>query len=228
MKNHLKRITSPKTWKVDRKSSKFILRPNPGAHSYSAGLPLGIVVRDFLGLASTMREVKKMLHRREIIVDGKRRKDHSFVIGLFDILSIPEIKKNYRIILDRLGRLSVMEVALNEADKKLCKVVGKTALGKSKIQFNLHDGKNIIADNKAKIGDSFLIQLPNLEIKETFHLHPGSMVFLIKGKHAGETGVLKSLKGREAVYESNGKSIETPIDYLFVIGEKKSMLNITS
>ena len=224
MKNHLKRIASPKTWKIDRKSSKFVLRPSPGPHSFKVGLPLGVVLRDFLKLACTMREIKKMLNEKDFLIDGIRRKDHGFVIGLFDVLSIPEIKKNYRLVLDHSGRLALVEISQSEMDKKLCRIIGKTMLNSGRMQFNLHDGKNVIAaDMKAKVGDSFLVALPQGQIKESLQLVPGASVFLMKGKHAGEMGVLKTIKGKEAVYESNGKLIETAKDYLFVIGENKKM-----
>ena len=221
MKNHLKRIASPKTWKIDRKGSKFIIRPSPGPHNFAVGLPLGVVLRDFLRLAPTMREVKKMLYNREFLVDGKIRKDHRLIIGLFDVLSIPEIKKNYRIILDHSGRLALAEINQSEVDKKLCRIVGKTILNAGRMQFNLHDGKNVVTDRKAKVGDSFLVTLPKGEVKESFQLIPGASVFLVKGKHAGEIGILKAVKGKEAVYESNGKVIETAKDYLFVVGDNK-------
>ena len=51
MKNHLKRIAAPKSWLINRKSSTFIVRPNPGAHALDKGLPLGVIIRDNLKLA---------------------------------------------------------------------------------------------------------------------------------------------------------------------------------
>ena len=41
MKNHLKRIASPRTWLINRKSNTFITRPKPGAHSFEHGISLG-------------------------------------------------------------------------------------------------------------------------------------------------------------------------------------------
>ena len=115
MKNHLKRIASPRTWAIDRKNNKFITRPRPGAHSFENGLALGVIIRDHLKLASTMSEVKKTLNNNEVLVDGKRRKDHRYLIGLFDVLKIA--KKSYRIIFDRKGRIIVTEIS--EKDKNI-------------------------------------------------------------------------------------------------------------
>ncbi|MEK6863111.1 MAG: 30S ribosomal protein S4e [Nanoarchaeota archaeon] len=226
MKNHLKRIASPRTWFVDRKINTFILRPNPGAHALDSGLPLGILLRDNLGLASTMGEVKKLLNNKEVLVDGKRRKDHGFSVGLFDVLSIPESKKYYRMVLDKKGRLALKEISAQESNVKLEKVMGKTMLSSGKMQFNLHDGRNMVTATAANVGDSFLIMLPEAKLKKVLHLKKGARVFLTKGKHAGNTGLLKEIKGKEATYSADGEDVETAKSYLFVVGEKEAEITL--
>ncbi|MBT6774550.1 30S ribosomal protein S4e [Candidatus Woesearchaeota archaeon] len=224
MKNHLKRIASPRTWAIDRKNNKFITRPRPGAHSFENGLALGVIIRDHLKLASTMSEVKKTLNNNEVLVDGKRRKDHRYLIGLFDVLKIA--KKSYRIIFDRKGRIIVTEISEKESQIKPCKILGKTVLGKNKIQFNLHDGKNIIVKTDAKVGDTLLLKVPQLEIIETLPLKKGVTVFLTKGKHSGDVGLFKEIKKGEAIYSKGKEEIETAKEYLFVIGKEKALLEI--
>jgi small subunit ribosomal protein S4e len=226
MKNHLKRIASPRTWLIARKTHKFIVRPSPGGHSMQNSLALGVILRDNLGLASTMTEIKKLLNNQEVLIDGKRKKDHRLPVGLFDIISLPVLKKQYRILLDTKGRLFVQEIPASEASSKICRVVGKTVLGKDKMQFNLHDGKNIIATQKAKVGDSLVLGLSSLEIKEVLPLQEGSFVFLISGKHAGASGVLKAFKGTEATFTSGSEEIETAKSYLYVVGSKKSAITL--
>jgi small subunit ribosomal protein S4e len=226
MKNHLKRIASPKTWTIDRKANIFVARPNPGAHSFKMGLPLVILIRDVLKFASTSSEVKKMLNNNEILVDGKRRKGHKFIVGLFDNITFPSLKKHYRIELDGKGRIVVKEVPVGESSFKLCKIVGKTTLTKGKVQFNLHDGKNILADNAAKVGDTMVLNLPKLDVKEVLPLSEGASIFLTRGKHAGGVGKLKEIKGSEAIYESGNKKIETTKAYIFVIGKNKPLIEI--
>ena len=98
MKNHLKRIATPRTWVIDRLSRTFITRPKPGAHSLAQGMPLSVILRDMVKVASTTAEVKKILNNKEVLVDGKRRKDHRLIVGLFDIISIPELKQQFRIV----------------------------------------------------------------------------------------------------------------------------------
>lgn len=226
MKNHLKRIATPRSWFVDRKSNTFIVRPNPGAHAMDSGLPLGVLLRDNLELASTMGEIKKLLNNKEIVVDGMRRKDHSFMVGLFDTLSVPETKKHYRLVLDTKGRLTLKEISAQESGLKLVKIMGKTVLKGGKMQFNLHDGRNIVADAAADVGDTFLVVLPEIKVKKLLPLKKGAKVFLTKGKHAADIGVLKEVKGKEATYSLQGEDIETAKAYLFVVGEKDAEITL--
>ena len=227
MKNHLKRIAAPKTWLIGRKINTFILRPKPGAHSLDQGLPLGVIMRDVLGLVSTLSEAKKVLNNKEILIDGKRRKDYRFIVGLLDTISIPEIKKYHRVVLDNKGRLIIIEIDAKEALQKLCQVKGKTSLSKGKIQYNLHDGTNLLTDTSAKVGDTFVLTLPSRKVDQVLSLSGGASVLLTKGKHSGDVGTLKELRGVEATYISQDHEIETLKKYLFVVGSKKPLLKIT-
>lgn len=227
MKNHLKRISSPKTWIIDRKYKTFITKPKPGAHSQDRGLPLGNILRDILKLSGTMGEIKKILNNNSILVDGKRRKDHRHIVGLFDVLTVELLKKSYRLLLDKKGRIVLKEIASPESNLKPCQVIGKKMLPKNKTQFNLYDGKNIISNVKAEVGDTLLLALmPTLEIKEVLKLQPGALIFLTKGKHSGDLGTLKEIKGNEVIYVKDGVEISTAKKYLFVLGKEKLVIKI--
>ncbi|MBI2112332.1 30S ribosomal protein S4e [Candidatus Woesearchaeota archaeon] len=221
MKNHLKRIPAPKTWSIDRKIRTFVVRPTHSGHPFNHGLPLGVIIRDCLKLTSTMREARKLLQTNEVLVDGFRRKEYGFQVGLFDIVTIKKLNKSYTVTFDRKGRLIVEEIPAKESEQKICKIIGKTVLPKGKIQYNLSDGKNIVSDKKIKIGDSLVLGLPKLDIKEVLELKPGAFVFLVKGKHQGSSGKLKEVKGEEAVYTADGEDIDTAKAYLFVVKEIK-------
>ena len=130
-------------------------------------------------------------------------------------------KKSFRSIFDKKGRIIVNEINEKESSIKVSKVVGKTALSKGKIQLNLHDGKNILSDIDVKVGDSVVLSLPDLKIKEVLPLKEGATIFLTKGKHGGSVGVLKEIKNNEATYSTGGKDVETAKGYLFVVGNGK-------
>lgn len=226
MRNHLKRISSPKTWIINRKERKFTIRPKAGAHTMQEGMPLGLIIRDELKLASTLAETRKVINNNEILVDGKRRKEYRFIVGLFDVLKIPGLNQAYRVIFDRKGRIKIAAISNAESGIKVCKIVGKSILPKNKVQFNLHDGKNIISAAKAKVGDSVVVSLPKLEINEVLPLAANALVFLTKGKHNGDIGKFKEIKGDEAIYIKDGEEIRTAKEYLFVIGKDKPVIEI--
>lgn len=225
--SHLKRLASPRTWMIDRKGNKFTTKPKPGPHPIESSLPLGIVLRDLIKCARAMSEVKKLLNNNQILVDGKRRKDHRLPVGLFDIITFPSIKKKYRLLLDRKGRLALKEIDPKESDLKPCKVVKKTILPKNKLQLNLSDGRSIITDQKCDTGDTVIITLPDQKIKETLNLKKDAFVFLTKGKHAGDFGILQEIKNNQAIYQKDGQKVETLKKYLFVLGDKKPVIDIT-
>ena len=60
--NHMKRLAMPRSWPLPRKTSIWVTRPAPGAHSLELCLPLRVVIRDVLGYAKSAREVRHILH----------------------------------------------------------------------------------------------------------------------------------------------------------------------
>lgn len=225
MKGYLKRNFTPATWVVDRKTNKYIVKPRPGAHAREFGLPLVIVLKD-LGLAKNTRDVKNILRSNDVLVDGKKRTDSRLIFGMMDVLSLPKIKKSFRMILDEKGRLVVKEIADAESKIKIAKVVGKRVVKKGKIQINLHDGKNILTDNKAKVGDSVVLELPGCKIKQVLEFKKGAQIYLLKGRHSGSQGVLEEIAGKKIIFLKGKEKVETLKDYAFVIGEKAPLIKI--
>lgn len=249
MKQHLKSIAAPKSWILPRVRGKFTLRPQHSGHPYAAGLPLGLLLRDTLKLAATMAEGRKLLSTREVLVDGRRRQDHRFLVGLFDVLSIPALSKHYRVLLDVKGRITIKEIPAAEAILKPCKIVGKTMLAGGKMQYHLHDGKNITLEQQTgqpgespavvgAVGDTLLLTLPTLAVKQVLPVMPGARIFLMGGKYQGSAGILQEIKGKQVKYTATttstattittittttptvtaGNTIETAKEYVFVVG----------
>lgn len=224
MKGYLKRNYAPATWLIKRKENQLIIKPNPGAHSMEFGLALNVVLKD-LGFGKTARDVRNILNKKEVLVDGKRRKDPKYTIGIMDVLSIPEIKKSYRVLLNKKGKLFMKEISEEESKIKISKVVGKTVRAKGKIQFSLHDGKNILMDLKAKVGDSLVLELPSFKVKEVLELKKGAQIYLLKGNYAGSQGVLQEMEGSKIIYEKGKEKIETLKKYAVVIDNKIKIEN---
>ena len=73
-----------------------------------------------------------------------------------------------------------------------------------------------------------MLELPSFKIKEILPLDKDASVFLTKGKHGGDNGVLKEIKGQEALYSADGKVVETAKEYLFVVGKKEPVIKLSS
>jgi small subunit ribosomal protein S4e len=222
---HQKRLSAPKTYKIPRKVAKWVVKPSPGPHNKEA-LPLLVVVRDFLKLADTGREARRIISAGEVLVDGVVRKDYKFPVGLFDVVKIPKLEKSYRILFDEKGRYIPKEV--DDGDLKLYKIVGKTCVRGGKIQLNLFDGTNVLASNEYRTKDSLLMKIPEKEILDRLTFEIGALVMITGGMHAGEIGRLKEYKivrssaPNLVTVEGEERDITTIEDYVFVVGKKDS------
>ncbi|AIY91254.1 30S ribosomal protein S4e [Geoglobus acetivorans] len=220
---HQKRLSAPKTYKVPRKVKKWLVRPSPGPHDRNA-LPLLVVVRDFLELADTAREARRVIASGEILVDGIPRRDYKFPVGLFDIVSVPKMDVNYRIVFDEKGRY--VPIVVDDHDKKLYRISNKTTLKGGVVQLNLFDGTNIIGSNEFKTKDSVLVKIPEKEILQHLKFEEGALVVVTGGTHAGELARLKSYKvvrgsaPNLVTIEIGGSEYTTVEQYIFVVGSK--------
>jgi small subunit ribosomal protein S4e len=227
MKAHLKSITAPKTWQVGRKKNKFIARPKPGAHKLETSMPMLLVLRDVLKLAESSKEAKYILTHKEVLVDGKKRRDTKYPVGLMDVLSIPDLKLHFRGILTTKNKLVFMPISKEESEFKLSKIINKSIIRK-KVQLNLSDGRNILLDkNNYGTGDSLALKLPSQEIIKHLPLKEGCLIYLTAGEHKGATGKLSLLKGNTATVLIGGQEFETPKKNLFVTGDEKPMLDVS-
>jgi small subunit ribosomal protein S4e len=138
---HLKRKPAPKMWPIHRKEAVWTVMPKPGPHSISRSLPLALIVRDMLGFAKTAKEAKNIISQGQIMVDGKVRRDERFLVGLMDVVSIPDAKKSYRALPSGKGLL-LHPINADEAAFKLCRIEDKTVVKGGNMHLNLHDGSS--------------------------------------------------------------------------------------
>ncbi|RLG48087.1 MAG: 30S ribosomal protein S4e [Thermoproteota archaeon] len=188
---HLKRLASPKHWAIPRRVKKWAARPKPGPHGLEEGIPLLILVRDILGLALTGKEARKIIAQKKIFVDGKPRYDYKFIVGLMDVISIPDMNLNFRLVPDAKHLIKPIEIPKDEADKKLVKIRTKVTVKGGRLQVGTHDGRSFIippdSENfELSIGDSLLIRVPEQEILRRFPLKEGYVGIILKGENAGK------------------------------------------
>ncbi|MCS7105989.1 MAG: 30S ribosomal protein S4e [Candidatus Aenigmarchaeota archaeon] len=222
----LKRLLAPKFWKQPKKVLKYTVSPRPGPHKKFECIPLLIIVRDILKLAETGKEAKRIIKSGEILVDGRKRKDHAYPVGLMDVISIPKIDKHFRILPGEKG-LEVLEISKEEANLKICRINNKTAVKGGKIQLNLHDGRNILIEKEKdeyKTGDSVMIEIPSQKILKHIVLKPGSVGIILKGQNSGKKARVEEMIERRSLKDSrkiicsvDDKKVEISKDYFFVV-----------
>jgi small subunit ribosomal protein S4e len=142
-----------------------------------------------MGFARNLKEVKQILHQNDVIINGRPCRDAKMGIGIFDILSLPKINKFYRILRDKNGRHVSIEIDAEAAKTRLCKVKNKTTIAGGKVQLNMRDGANLLADNTYKAGDSVVLSLEpetRFKIVDHFPFAVGNMAMVIGGRHSGK------------------------------------------
>jgi len=229
MAAHLKRLKAPRTWRIERKVAKWTVKPSPGPHPVDRSIPLLLIVRDFLRLADTGKEARKIIAAREILVDGKARRDYKFPCGLMDVISIPKINEHYRVLFDRRGVFQLVKIDEERAKWKLCRIENKTMVRGGKIQLNLHDGRNIIVEeNSYKTGDVVRISVPEQEILEVIPMEKGTLAMITGGKHTGQIAEIEEVIVTKSPMPNivKLKGFSTIKPYVFPIGKDKPLVQL--
>ena len=219
--NHLKRLAMPRSWPLPRKTTVWVSKPKPGAHSLERGMPLNMVMRDVLGVATSNREVRHILNQGLVSIDGRVCKETRRSVGLMDVLTLGE--DNYRCVLDHKGRLRYRPIPASDASWKVCRIEGKTTIKGGKTQLNLHDGRNVIVDDASaySTNDALKLALPSQDILEHITFAEGTRCFLIGGVHVGtfadvrEYIVKRSSMANEVQFDEFG----TTVDNVFAVGK---------
>ncbi len=218
---HQKRISAPKSWPIAKKTNKWVVAASPGAHSRDA-VPILVVIRDMLHLADNATEAKRILHSGNVTVNGRTIKKHTAQVGLFDIVA--GAGRHYRLLPNPRGRYQLTEISDEEAKRKLARIDNITVVKGGKLQYNLHDGTNMLLEEKFGTGDSLVFSLPGYDILEHFERKAGNKAMIVGGKHSGETGTILELKNVASSrpnmvrIERGDTQFETIQEYVFVIG----------
>ena len=223
--SHMKRLTMPRSWPLPRKTSVWIQKPNPCGHPLDLCMPMGVILRDVLGVAQNRREAKKILHSKLVKVDGSIETDIGRGVGLMDVLTVGDV--SYKCVLDTNGKLRYRTIPAKEASTKICRVMGKTTIKGAKTQVHLHDGRNLLFNENPeyKTGDSLVISLPDQEVKSYHKFEEGSIAYLTGGNHIGEIATVRgqdikrSSKANEVQFDDFG----TISDYVFIISSESDI-----
>jgi len=231
VKNHLSKLAMPRTWPVNRKGEKFIIRPK-SPHAFEACIPLGVVLRNILKYAKTTKESKMILNTGDVLVNKKVRKDIKLGVGIMDVIEFPKLKAQFRILLNRQGKFIMHPIDAKEANIRPYKIKDKKILKGNKIQLNLEGGENmLIKDDKFKPGDTLIMDTEKKAVHDHLKLEKGATVYITAGNKVSSVGKvdsLKQLKGGRSniIFVVDNKNVETNKDYALVLGKDKPIISL--
>jgi len=174
------------------------------------------------------------LSEKRVLVDGRVRKNSKFPVGLMDVVQLPALNKNYRVLLDARGRLILREIPQAEAQFKLCKVVRKDIISGGRIQLAFNDGKTLSGDfGEFKLRDVAKLSLPNPKILERIAHEKGTTALVTGGRNVGRLGKIVEVKLIEGTQPNivileaaDGTTFQTPEDYVFAVGKEKPIISL--
>jgi small subunit ribosomal protein S4e len=227
----VKRQMAPTFWAIKRKQSQFVVRVKPGPHPKHRAYPLGMILRDVLKITSTMHEAERVLNAGKIKVDGVVRRNLNLAVGLMDVIELAT-GQAYRMVPKNSALLDSIAVEDSEKGIKLVRITSKTIIKGKKIQYGFHDGKTLIGDQKLKVGDTCVIDLPKVQIKDHIAFEKGATALIITGENAGTIGKIEDIQDgifslpKRALVTFDGKSVELPVEMVMVVGKDKPVIKV--
>lgn len=200
---HQKRNTLTTKVPLPRKGTKFVAIAS--SHK-SDSVPTVIAVRDMLGLAKNLSEVKKMIHRKLLKINGKIVKDYRESIRLFNVF---EADSSYVLKILPTKKFFFEKISEKDSNKRLCKIINKKLLSGNKIQLNFHDGSNVLSqDKKMSVNDSVYLSF-DAKINSHIKLEKSSKVFIFSGKYSGLEGTVSEVE--DSIIKIKLKEKEEPV-----------------
>lgn len=236
----LKREPSPGFWPIHRKEHTWAPRTRPGPHAREKSLPLLVIVRESLGLANTAKEAIRIISGGKVKVDGVVRRDRRYPVGLMDIVQIDGIPQAYRALPRPNMGLVLVPTLDKEVSYKICKITGKQNVSGGKLQYSLHDGRNLLAstretrpgDQEFAVGGAVQLSFPAQKIIKYVPFQVGAVGLVIDGKNQGQHGKITSItpgtyaRRKIVRIETGAEGFETPADYVIPVGTETPLVTL--
>lgn len=234
---HLKRHMSPAFWPIHRKEAAWAVRTGPGPHGAKVSTPLLVLIRDTLKYAQTAKEARMLIKEGKVVVDGKIRRSEKHPAGLMDVVWLPNANETYRVMPKHGGRFILHPISRDEAEYKLCRIIGKKTTDGGNTQLNLHDSRNIQLEDggsQYSVNDILKIKLPEQEILEKIDFKPGVRAIITGGRSQGASGILIGLgsepgnKRTATVRTDKDEDVRTLASYVFAVGTEMPIISLPS
>lgn len=235
---HRKRLSAPITYPIKRKHGIFTIRPYPTRSKMESSLPLGIVMREMLGYAKNLSEVRSILVRRMVKVDGKVRTSYKFALGPMDILEIPKTEEYFRFTPYRgKRRLKLHPISKEETQTKLLRIERKKTIKGGRIQLTFHDGRNHtlnpeeeqkIPISEIRVKDSVMFNLEDKIITDHYQFMKNKTALIMGGQNIGIVGKIQTIESETSTVtlKTEDEEIKTTERHIFVIGHETPIIEI--
>ncbi len=204
---HTKRQVMGRKWPIPRKGTKYVVVTS---HERKNGIPVLVILRNVMGLAKNRKEVKKIINEGLIKINNKKVINDNSPLLPFDILSIKD--KDFEIGFSEKGKFEAVE---RKRKEQILKVVNKKMLKNKKTQLNLLYGKNIISNEKVKVGDSIVIK--DNKVIKIINLEKGKKAIVFDGKNRGKEGKIEEIKNKIVTLSLEGRKISVPEKNIMVL-----------
>ena len=126
---HRKRLSAPIAYPIPRKHGTFTIKPYPTRSTMESSIPLGIIIREILGYAKTLTEVKKILSRKMVKIDGQVQTNYKSSLSPMDVLEITKTEEYFRLLPYRgKRRFKLHPISKDDAHLKMQRIKRKKAV----------------------------------------------------------------------------------------------------
>jgi small subunit ribosomal protein S4e len=138
----------------------------------------------------------------------------------------------YRMVPKDSMLLVAVPIDAAEAKSKLVRVTSKSTIKNRKLQYGFHDGKTLITDQKFKVGDTCVIDLPKVQVKTHIPFDKGTSVLIITGENAGHIGKIEDIHDgvfslpKRALVSYEDRSVELPVEMVMVVGSDRPVMKV--
>lgn len=239
---HLRRSVAQAFWPIPRKGYAWAVKPSPGPHPAATSVPIGVVLRDALRYAYTMREARRVLAERKVYIDWRVITDYKFPVGAMDVVYLKGAEEYYRVLPHPTKFLMLHRIDSAEAELKPLRVKRKVTVSGGQIQLTLHDGRTLLltGEQASKLGgvrtlDTLLINLRTKSVLDHVEIREGVIAYVTEGRGVGFVGrvelihqVLKRARAITTLRSEDGTVTRTILEYVFAIGRDRPLISIPS
>ena len=173
-----------------------------------------------------------MIYSGKVKIDGVVRKSLHHGIGLMDVVELENVTDIYRMVPTEEKLLKPIKINESEKSKKLVRVKSKTTISNGKLQIGFGDGRSIISDVKVNVGDTCLIQIPEVKILEVIKLEVGCHGLVTRGNNVGQIGSIEAIEEgtfilpKRVILTLEGRKIEIPADIIMPVGKGEPVIQL--